>query len=300
MGFFLSRFCRRNSNMESDIVWAMVIMGSLGVFFGVGLAIASKFFLITRDQRIERIEAVLPGVNCGACGAPGCSGFAEGVVSMNFPVTGCIVGGKAVADLVADIMGMASSEVVPKIAIVHCQGNHENAVDRAGYAGVTDCHAAILINNGSKGCEYGCLGLGTCEVSCPFDAIKMSFNGLPVIDELLCTGCGGCVRACPRNIISLLPRNQKVILACMSKDFGKSVKSVCSVGCIGCGLCATAKVTANEIITMDGKLPVIHYDRVSKPLKDLQNAVDKCPSGCFIVRKAETASRIISEKEKCS
>ncbi|MFC1570143.1 4Fe-4S binding protein, partial [bacterium] len=143
------------------------------------------------------------------------------------------------------------------------------------------------IDNGAKGCEYGCLGLGTCEVSCPFKAIIMGDRGLPIVDEELCTGCGECVKACPRNIMSLLSCDQKVYLACVSKDFGKSVKSVCKVGCIGCTLCANPKITANEIITMDGKLPVIHYEKVQEPIAALQNAVDKCPPKCFVIRGVE-------------
>src|SRR4030042_1167200 len=80
-------------------------------------------------------------------------------------------------------------------------------------------------------------------------------------------GCGECVRVCPRNIMELVSRDQKVFVGCKSPDFGKAVKSVCKVGCIGCGLCANSKTTANEIITMDGKIPVIHYNKVTDPWK---------------------------------
>jgi len=273
--------------MDFSIISAVAVMGTLGLVFGAGLAIASRIFEVKRDQRVELLEAVLPGANCGACGAPGCSGFAEGVVQGIYPVNGCTAGGAEVAAQVAKIMGTEAGELVEQVAVVRCRGSHDTATDRAVYNGISDCRAAVLIDNGAKGCEYGCLGLGTCVVSCPFEAIQMGDNGLPVVDEDLCTGCGECVKACPRNIMELLPRHQKVYLACVSRDFGKSVKAVCKVGCIGCSLCANPKNIENEIITMDGKLPVMHYDKVEDPLTDFSNVVEKCPSRCFVVRGAE-------------
>ncbi len=269
--------------MDYGIVSAMAVLGALGLIFGAGLAIASRVFAVERDPRASLIEEALPGANCGACGAPGCSGFAEGVVEGRYPVNGCTAGGLEVAAKVAEIMGTEAGEMVAQIAVVRCQGDRDNAINRAVYTGIQDCRAAMMVDNGAKGCEYGCLGLGTCAVSCPFDAIVMSEKGLPVVDPDLCTGCGECVKACPRNIMELLPKTQKVYLGCVSKDFGKSVKAVCKVGCIGCTLCANPKTTANEAIIMDGKLPVIQYDRVKDPVADLMNAVRKCPANCFVV-----------------
>ena len=230
--------------MDFGILSAMIVLGGLGLIFGIGLAISSQIFMVHRDQRVTRIEAILPGANCGACGAPGCMGFAEGVVLGNYPVNGCTAGGAAVAEKVAEIMGTEAGEVVSRVAVVQCQGDRDHAVNRASYSGIRDCRASVLIDNGAKGCEYGCLGLGTCAVSCPFDAIEMNDKGLPVVDEDLCTGCGECVKICPRDIMALLPRDQKIYLACVSQGFGKAVKSVCDVGCIGCTLCANPKVTA--------------------------------------------------------
>jgi electron transport complex protein RnfB len=283
--------------MEFQIGSALIIMGGLGLIFGIGLAIASKIFFVHKDPRMEEIEAVLPGANCGACGAPGCSGFAAGVVEGKYSVSGCIVGGTGVAQQVAQIMGVEAEDLVPQVAVVRCSGDRDNSVDRAVYYGIKDCRAAVLIDNGAKGCIYGCLGLGNCERACPFEAIRMGENGLPVVDELLCTACGECVKACPRNIMELIPRNQKVFVACVSKDFGKAVKAVCKVGCIGCGLCANPKTTENEIITMDGKLPVIHYDKVRDPIKDLENAVAKCPTQSFGVRRENMDTKSPSERK---
>lgn len=282
--------------MNPSILSALFVMGGLGIIFGAGLAIASKIFAVKKDPRVEAIEDALPGANCGACGAPGCSGFAEGVVEGKYKVNGCTVGGVDVASVIAEIMGAEVGDVTPQIAIVQCRGDKENSLDRANYQGIESCKAAMLVANGPKGCIYGCLGLGDCVDSCPFDAIAMGENGLPVVDEEKCTGCGNCVKACPRGIMALLDVDQSVYLACVSKDFGKAVKSVCKVGCIGCSMCANPKTTAEGLITMDGKIPVIHYDKLEDPWKDLENAVNKCPTNAFGTRNVpETVAEEVKE-----
>ena len=278
--------------MDLTIISAIGILGALGFIFGVGLALASKVFYVPQDFRIQQIEDVLPGINCRACGAPGCGGFAEGVIYGKYPVNGCMIGGTETAVQIAGILSIEAKEIVPKVAVVRCHGDKNHCINRAEYQGVHDCRAAVLINNGAKGCVYGCLGLGSCVSSCSFDALIMGDHGLPIVDDEFCTGCGECVRACPRNIMELIPRDQHVYVACMSKDFGKAVKSVCRVGCIGCGLCANPKTTKNEIITMDRKLPVVHYDRVKDPEKDLGNAVKQCPTHSFGIRCRESSDAI--------
>lgn len=59
---------------------ATVTLAVLGLFLGLGLAFAADFLKVEVDQRFTDVEALLPGFNCGACGYPGCSGFAEGIV----------------------------------------------------------------------------------------------------------------------------------------------------------------------------------------------------------------------------
>ena len=98
--------------------------------------------------------------------------------------------------------------------------------------------------------------------------------------------------------MELIPWSQYVFVACVSKDFGKAVKSICKVGCIGCGLCANPKTTADEIITMDGKLPVIHYDKVKDAWKDLETAVAKCPTKSFGVRGKDVPVQEEAVKEE--
>ena len=66
-----------------EILWAAIILAVLGLIFGLGLAVAAKIFHVDIDTRIEDIIKILPNANCGACGFPGCAGYAEAIVEGN-------------------------------------------------------------------------------------------------------------------------------------------------------------------------------------------------------------------------
>ncbi|MCK5075773.1 MAG: Fe-S cluster domain-containing protein [Calditrichia bacterium] len=278
--------------MNIQIVTALITLGSLGLLFGIVLAIASKVFFVKKDPRIEKIDEVLPQVNCGACGYPGCAGYSEGIVNDEADVTLCAPGGSEVIEKIAQIMGLEASAAEPKIAVVRCQGTKENAIDKFEYTGIKECNAASLVSDGHKACEYGCLGFGSCVDSCPFDAMAMKENGLPIVFEDKCTGCGNCVEACPKGIMELIPKSQKVYLGCVNQNKAKAVKSVCSVGCIGCTLCSKPKVTPSGVIIMENNIPL-----VPAVWEDWQNAVEKCPTDSFVVR-GERPQIIEAEKSE--
>jgi len=74
-----------------EILIAILILGTLGLLFGIGLAIASKKLAVEVNPKLEEVQHLLPGSNCGACGNPGCFGFAESLVSGKNVVEGCRV-----------------------------------------------------------------------------------------------------------------------------------------------------------------------------------------------------------------
>lgn len=262
--------------MDPVILSSAITLGALGLMFGGGLAYASRKFAVERDPRLDKVTDLLPSANCGGCGFPGCTAFAEAVLKGEAPVTGCAPGGKEAAEGMAKILGVALDEMTRMVAVVRCQGGHGIAKDRFSYDGIQTCAVAHRTGGGHKACQYGCLGFADCMRSCQFGAIKME-NGLPVVDEEKCTACGACVRACPRDLMKLIPVSQQVYVGCASLDKGKAVKDVCSLGCIGCTLCA--KVTPSGAIKMDGNLPVIDPSGT-----DLVIAVHKCPTKSLVDR----------------
>jgi len=273
------------------IAFSLLVMGALGVLFGIGLALASRFFHVESDPRIEAVSAALPGVNCGACGFAGCDAYAEAVVK-GAPPNLCIPGGHDTALQVAHIMGAKLEDERREVrAVVHCQGGADRCGRRNEYDGIEDCRAADLIQGGPKSCDFGCLGYGTCARACPFGAITMGPDRIPVINWEKCTGCGTCAKVCPRDLIEIVPATITHYLACSSRDRGKAVKSVCSVGCIACWLCV--KVSPDGAIERGENLPRLTYPEGV----DYSAAMDKCPMHCFVAvrpplvnaREVETA-----------
>lgn len=260
----------------STILMSALVLGGLGLVLSGGLAYASKRFAVFVDPRIERVLDALPGANCGGCGYPGCSGYAEAVIKAGVAPTLCTPGGPDTAKTVAEIAGVEAGEVVAKRAVVQCRGGRREAESRFEYEGIRDCSAAQLVASGSKSCVYGCLGLGSCVDACPYDALAMSDNGLPVVFEDKCTGCGICVGTCPRGILALVDRDVKVYLGCVSKDRGPKVKKICTVGCIGCTVCAKK---GPEGIEMEGWLPRLDYEKV----KEWPEANNICPTKSFVI-----------------
>ncbi|MDO4689883.1 MAG: RnfABCDGE type electron transport complex subunit B [Fusobacterium sp.] len=96
------------------IMMPVVIMGITGILMGLFLAFASKKFEVEVDPKVEAIMAILPGVNCGGCGYPGCTGYAIGVVEEGISMTLCAPGGPKVAQAIGDIMGVAVEMPVKK------------------------------------------------------------------------------------------------------------------------------------------------------------------------------------------
>lgn len=255
------------------ILASILTMGIIGFFFSVVISIAYQRLRIEIDPRVKEILEVLPGANCGACGYPGCSNYADAIVR-GAPINRCSVGGMAVAEMIGHIMEVAPTEVVRHIARVRCQGDIENSVRSGEYLGILSCAAAHIIGGAGKLCNYGCLGFGDCERACPFGAARVTEKGIAWVDPNKCTGCGLCVQACPRGIITLEPENKDVMVLCMSQDPGKISRKVCKVACIGCGLCVKK---SPEAIVLENYLA-----RVSDSDKVNDESLEKCPTGAIV------------------
>ncbi len=219
------------------MVTPLVILAGVGLIMAALLAVGRKAFAVEVDERQEKIAEILPGVNCGGCGFPGCSGFAAALVEGKASPTSCPPGGADLAEEIGVILGVEVEHAEPLVALVACAGGDSESPERIKYIGVSDCDAAQAVAGGPKACAHGCMGLGSCIQSCSFDAIVKTGNGLVRVIPGLCTGCGQCVAACSRSIIKMVPRKERVHVLCVNPDKAKAVKAACTVGCTGCKLC---------------------------------------------------------------
>ncbi len=243
------------------ILISIIVLGVIGVFSAAVLYFAAQKFKVEEDPRIDEIEAVLPGANCGGCGFPGCRGFADACVK-SLEGKLCPVGGAEVMTKVAAVLGVEAEAVEPKVAVVRCNGGCENRPKRNHYDGASSCAIAASLYAGETGCSFGCLGLGDCVAACQFGAITIGENGLPVVDEEKCTACGACVKACPKTIIELRkkgPKSRRIYVSCVNKDKGALTRKACSVGCIGCMKCQ--KECPFDAITIENNCAYIDFTK---------------------------------------
>lgn len=242
----------------NGILSAVVTVGATGLIFGLLLAVAAVIFKVNADERIGKIEEVLPGANCGGCGFAGCGAYAAAVVEKDAPINCCGVGGAVVTEKIGEIMGKTAEKSEPMTARVLCGGTKEAANIKYDYDGVSDCNAVLRLANGPKECEFGCLGYGTCSKVCKFDAIHV-IDGVARVDEEKCTACGMCVKACPKKVIELVPKRSTVSVLCKNRLMGKETMKMCSSGCIGCKICE--KKCPVAAITVTDNLARVDFEK---------------------------------------
>lgn len=264
-------------SLTTLLIQSMATLGGLGLVIGIMLIAASKLFKVETNPLVEEVVEVLPGANCGACGFAGCADFAERVVNENAPLDGCPVGGFETAKEIGGILGQDVSESEKEYPYLRCNGG-TNCVDRFDYVGIEDCTAVIMLSDGEKGCNYGCMGRGTCVRACPFDAIAIGEDRLPHVNKNLCKSCGLCIEACPNDVLLFAKDSERVHVQCNSHDKGKAVKAVCEVGCIGCKICE--KNCPEEAIKVTKFLAEVDQDKCTA----CGICVEKCPQNCIEIR----------------
>ena len=267
------------------ILIAVCVLGLIGLGSALILFVISHKFAVHEDARIAQVAEVLPQANCGGCGFPGCSGFAAACVKAadggSLDGKLCPVGGQAVMEQVAGILGLAASAASPKVAVVRCQGTCDARPHGVEFDGAHSCRIQNMTGMGETQCQFGCLGEGDCEHACLFGAIKVNpVTRIAEVDESRCTGCGACAKTCPRGIIELRaagPKGRRVVVLCNNKDKGALATKECKKSCIGCGKCVKT-CDKFEAITLDGNLAHIDPDKC----RLCRKCEEACPRGAIV------------------
>lgn len=233
----------------------------------MGLVIASKKLKVKVDEKLGRVKELLPGRNCGACGFASCDEYVEALVNDPSLIKGCRLVADEEREKIAEVVGSENEKVEHHCAAPLCRDGSGIKFD---YKGIKSCVAAAGICGGFLECKHGCLGFGDCADVCPMGAIEMD-GGLPQIDDEKCTGCGLCVSECPHHVISLVPRNAKLVVRCCSPEPAKVVAKACKNGCFVCNICERS--CPAHAIKMENNLPVIDQAACTA----CGTCVEKCP-----------------------
>lgn len=255
--------------MILPIIIAAAVIGVISVIIGIVLGVMSEKFKVETDPREAAIRDLLAGSNCGGCGYAGCDAYAHAIVFEGADPSLCAPCSQK--SKIGEIMGVALEDGEKMVAHVKCSGNCQNTKDNYVYSDGKDCRIAYLApGHGAKKCPYCCCGLGTCASVCPYDAIRI-IDGLAHIDRSKCQACGVCVSVCPNRLIEIVPASAPYIVTCSSRSKGKDVTAACTVGCIGCSMCA--RVCESGAITVENNLAKIDYSKCTHCGK----CAEKCP-----------------------
>lgn len=246
----------------NEIMIAVAILCVIALIIGIVLSLAEKVFHVEVNEKEVKVREELPGSNCGGCGYAGCDSLAKAIANGEAPVTSCPVGGKPVAEKIAEIMGEKVDDVERKVAYVKCDGDCDKRESDYNYFGIDSCvYAAMMPGSSPYSCKFGCLGLGSCAKVCPEGAIRI-IDKKAVVDEARCIACGKCLKICPHHLIELVPASAVYRVQCSSLAKGKDVTSACTAGCIGCGICS--KNCPSDAIVYENNIAKIDYSKCTK------------------------------------
>jgi electron transport complex protein RnfB len=156
---------------------AIASFAVLGLVLGGGLSLANRYLKVDSDPLADELEAMLPGLQCGQCGFPGCRGAAEALSAGKAKVTLCPPGGKVVAEQLAiklhvdlDLSEMDNQR--PLTAFIH---------------------------------EDMCIGCTKCISVCATGCIVGASKQMHTVVSWACLGDRHCIEVCPTDCIEMRP-----------------------------------------------------------------------------------------------
>lgn len=158
---------------------AILVLTLLFGFLGWLLAIAQRHFKLSKDPLTEDINALLPQIQCGQCGFPGCRPYAEAIAHGAADINQCPPGGAETITLLAEFLGREAKPQDPHYGL-----------QKPPLVAVID--------------EPRCIGCALCLSACPVDAILGAAKFMHTVIASECTGCELCIPSCPVDCIDLL------------------------------------------------------------------------------------------------
>ena len=160
---------------------AVVTLAAVALPVGAVLMLADRKLPRRSDRLVERIEALLPRIQCAQCGFPGCTRYATAIAAGSADINLCPPGGQDTVNRLAQLLGRDAQPVTG--------------------AGTASLENVAVIN------EAVCIGCNLCAEACPVDAIVGSPHYLHYVLASNCTGCELCLPPCPVNCIDLVSRS---------------------------------------------------------------------------------------------
>jgi len=268
----------------------VIILTGIALMFGILIYVVNRTVptKVEGIEKTEEIASILPGMNCGACGHPGCFAYAQALTKdadliLKTPCTVVLQDTERVEQLEKALGVTLDASEMNKKALIHCNGSSEVIYN---YSGVETCKGAAQLLSGYKKCPYACLGLGDCLVVCPQDAISIKpENGVAVVDPEKCTGCGLCIAECPLNLIELVPAGTKIAFLCNYQPLRDiPCREKCDAGCTHCRKCFN--ICKHEAITWNKEKAIPEFDIEKCTL--CQECIEVCPNHTLAEIKIET------------
>ncbi len=272
----------------------------IGILTAIGLASAALIYLVNVVvprkvqglEKTEEIAGILPGINCGACGKPGCFAYAQALtkdtdVMTKSPCAFVLLDTEKLSQLEEALGVTLDTSEMNKKALIHCNGNSERVYD---YSGMETCKGAAQLLSGYRKCPYACLGVGDCLVVCPQNAISIKpETGIAVVDPEKCSGCGLRIAECPLNLIELVPAATKIGFLCNYaplRDIPGREK--CDIGCTHCRKCFN--ICKYEAITWNKARAIPEFD-IEKCTR-CGECIEVCPNHTLI-EEVETKGPVL-------
>ena len=261
---------------------SFIIVAAIGLACGLFIYVA--FVKIPKKvqgmEKTEEIQDLLGGLNCGACGYPGCFGFAQALTRnpeliKDFCCPFIMQDEEKLTGLGVSLSCTLDPAAMRMRSVIKCAGQPDILYN---YTGPQSCRAATQHFGGYKSCPYSCQGLGDCASVCPVGAISMDPDRkAAVVDEEKCSGCGLCVKVCPNNVIELVSLEIDINFKCnyrQLKDIPSRAK--CDYGHDYCRMYCPASVDIPRYV---------RYVSLGKPDEALAVIREKIPfpSVCGLV-----------------